>query len=46
MFNESKNCNICCMMYVVPIYLCKQSIKPVLANILQQSIQSCTLLVN
>ena len=46
-FNES-NGNICYKMYVVPIYLCKHSIKPVLANIPQcvQSIQSCTPLVN
>jgi len=43
MICESKSCNICCMMYVVTIYmyLCKHNIKPVLANISKQSIQSC-----
>jgi len=43
MFNESKSCNICRMMYVVPIYRCKHNIKPVLHSIPQQSIQSCTI---
>ena len=33
-------------MYVVPIYLYKHSIKSVLTNILQQSIQSCMPFVN
>ena len=42
----SKSCLICHMMCVLTIYLCKRSIKPVLANILKQSIQSCTPLVN
>jgi len=45
-FNEPKSCNICRLTYVVPIYLCKQNIKPVLVNTPQQSIQSCTPLVN
>jgi len=34
------------MMYVVIIYLCKHSITPVLADILKQSVHSCTPLVN
>ena len=45
-FYEPKGCYMCCMMRVVTIYLCKHSITPVLANIPQQSIQSCTPLVN
>ena len=46
MFYESKGCHMCRMMRVVTIYLCKHSITPVLADIPQQSIQSCTPLVN
>jgi len=46
MFYESKGCHMCHMMRVVTIYLCKHSITPVLADIPQQSIQSCTPLVN
>ena len=34
------------MMCVVTLYLCTHNIKPVLANIPQQSIQSCTPFVN
>ena len=37
---------MCRMMRVVTIYLCKHRITPVLADIPQQSIQSCTPLVN
>jgi len=37
---------MCRMISVVTIYLCKHSITPVLADIPQQSIQSCTPLVN
>jgi len=37
---------MCRMMRVVTIYLYKHSIKPVLTDIPQQSIQSCTHLVN
>ena len=37
---------MCRMMRVVTIYLCKHSITPVLSDILQQLIQSCTPLVN
>jgi len=33
---------MCRMIYIVTIYLCKYSITPVLADIPQQSIQSCT----
>ena len=43
---KSKDCHMCRMMHVVTIYLCKQNIKPVLAGISEQSIQSCTPLVN
>jgi len=46
MFYELKGCHMCRMMRVVKIYLCKHSITPVLADIPQQSIQSCTPLVN
>jgi len=45
-FYESKGCHLCRMMRVVAIYLSKHSITPVLADILQQSIQSCMPLVN
>ena len=38
--------NMCCMMRDVTIYLYKHSITPVLADISQQSIQSCTPLFN
>jgi len=31
---NKKNCHICRMMCVVPIYLWKHSIKPVFANIM------------
>ena len=37
---------MCRMLRVVTIYLCKHSITLVLADIPQQSIQSCTPLVN
>ena len=37
---------MCRKMRVVTIYLCKHSTKPVLADISQQSIQSCRPLVN
>ena len=46
MFYESNSCHVCLMMRVVTIYLCKHSIAPVLADIPQQSIESCTPLVN
>ena len=37
---ESKSCHICRRtMYVEPIYLCKHSIEPVLANIPKQSVR-------
>jgi len=45
-FYELKGCHMCRMMRDVTIYLCKHSITPVLADIPQQSIQSCTPLVN
>jgi len=45
MFYKSKGCHMFRMMRVVTIYLCKRCITPVLADILQQSIQSCTPLV-
>jgi len=34
------------MMYIVLIFLCKHSTKPVLANVPQQSTQRCTHLFN
>jgi len=46
MFYESKGCHMCRMMRVVTIYLYKHSITPVLSDIPQQSIWSCTPLVN
>jgi len=46
MFYESNSCHVCLMMRVVTIYLRKHSIAPVLADIPQQSIESCTPLVN
>ena len=46
MFYESKGWHMCRMMRVVTIYLCKHSITPVLADIPQPSIQSCTPLAN
>ena len=42
----SKGCRMCRMMRVVTLYLCTHSITHVLADIPQQSIQSCTPLVN
>ena len=44
--NQKAVFHMCRMMRVVTIYLCKHSITPVLADIPQQSIQSCTPLVN
>jgi len=46
MFYELKGCHMCRMMRVVTLYLCTHSITHVLADIPQQSIQSCTPLVN
>ena len=46
MFYESKGCHMWRMMRVVTIYLCKHSITPVLADIPQQAIKSCTPVVN
>jgi len=46
MVYKSKGYHMCRMMRVVTIFLCKHNIKPVLADIPQQSIQSCTPLVN
>ena len=43
---KSEGCHMCRMMRVVTIYICKHNIKPVLAGISEQSIQSCTPLVN
>jgi len=44
--NQKAVFHMCRMMHVVTIYLCKHCITPVLADIRQQSIQSCTPLVN
>ena len=46
LFKNQKGCCICCMMCVVQIFLCKQSTKPALDTIPQQSTQTCTPLVN
>ena len=44
--NQKAVFHMCRMMRVVTIYLCKHSIISILADIPQQSIQSCTPLVN
>ena len=46
MIYKLKICLISCMKCGVTIYLCKHNIKPVLANLPKQSLQSCTPLVN